>query len=182
MGAALPAPGARTTTSCEGQTCPSYRESAAGLSEDKVVTVICPKCKAENDLPDTLDRKIRYRCNVCKKRLANISNTNFGMVAAFALIAWWAIPVLVWVSVISARGASEYSDELALAYWGFQVSLVIGVTAMAMTVYFLQVGLRHRKSTGASPRGFRCFVLVSVLGACTCFAASGLAFAWWKWW
>jgi len=146
------------------------------------VTVFCPKCKAENQLSDILDRKTVYRCNVCQNKFADITNTNLGEDAAFTLIAWWAIPILVWFGVFSARGAFEYSSELSLAYWLFMLSAVIGVTVMGMTVHFLEVSLRHRKFTGVCPTGFRCFVLVSVLGACTCSAASGLAFAWWKWW
>jgi hypothetical protein len=152
------------------------------LNEVKLVKVICPKCNAENSLPDNLERKTPYSCYVCKRRFSNIVNKNLGRVAAYTLIAWWAIPVLVWKSVSSARGASEYSAELNLAYYGFLLSTIIGVAAIGIVVYYLGASSRHRKLIGVYPIGYKRFILISVLGSCTCFAASGLAFAWWKWW
>lgn len=151
------------------------------MSEDRLVTVVCPGCKAEKQLPDTVNRKVAYRYNVCKRRLTSISNTDFGRLSAFALMAWGTAAALVWVSVYLAPNTGPSSNELVVARMGFQLSFAIAVTTIAVTVYFLQKGLGHRKFVGVAPEGFRRFVLVSVLSACTCFAASGLAFAWWDW-
>ena len=145
------------------------------------MTVPSRKCDAEKQVTKNVNRKVAYRCNVCKRRLTSISNTNFGRLAAFALMAWGTAAAVVWVSVYLAPNTGPSSPELVLAGMGFELSLAIGVATMAVTVYFLQKGLRHRKFVGVGPQGFRRFVLASVLGACACFAASGLAFAWWDW-
>lgn|GEM_PF-3436899 len=146
------------------------------------MTVICPKCKAENQLPDTLDRKTAYRCNVCKSKFTRISNVNFGEAAAWTLVAWLIVPALVWGSVPLIRGASEYSTEITLAELGFILALGIGIAAILMTIFHLKQGLMHKKFTRGSPQGFRRFRWISGLSPFICFAASGLAFAWWKWW
>ena len=146
------------------------------------MTVVCPKCGAVNELPDSLNRKTRYRCHACDKWLSGISNTNFGIVAALVLMAWWAVPALAWASAYYERYDPAVNEVFHLAWCFFALSIPIGVTALAITVYFLAAGLRHRKFAGVNPRGFRRFVLIAVLGACTCFVASGLAYAWSRWW
>jgi uncharacterized protein (DUF983 family) len=146
------------------------------------VKVICPKCKAENQLPDMLDRKTIYKCDVCENRLTRISKTDYGKVAAFMVIAWLVIPIIVWIAVLLAKDVSEYSFEYFLVGNGFMLSILIGIINIFIIAFLLWRGLKHKRFTGFSPQSFQRFVFVSVLCACTCFAASGLAFAWWKWW
>ena len=146
------------------------------------MTVICPKCNKENKLPETLDRKIAYRCHVCKKRFDGISNTNFGIAAALALVAWWATPALAWASALIDIDNPYINQEFSIAVIVLMLSIVIGVIAIVVTAYFSWEGVKHRRFTGVSPRSFPCFILISMLGACTCFTASGLAYAWYEWW
>src|SRR4030042_3178273 len=129
--------------------------------EDLPVNVMCPKCKAENHLPDSLNRKTTYKCYACKAELNCGSNTNFRKVAVGMLIAWWLAPGLVWAARPMITSAEEYSFQA----WIGQLSLCGGSflpfpTAMA-TIFLLWEGFRPRKLTGVSPKGFRAFVYAS---------------------
>jgi hypothetical protein len=128
------------------------------------VTVICPKCKVENCLPDPLDRKTTYKCYACKAELNCGSNYNFRKVAVVMLKAWWLVPVLVWAARPIVHSAKENSFQYwigGLFGWSpvFLLPLLFLATAFFVGEYFL-----HRKCTGSSPKGFRAFVLASMLG------------------
>ena len=138
------------------------------------MNVICPKCRAENHLPDSLNRKTTYKCHACQTEFDRISRTNFGKVAIVMLIAWWLVPVLVWVAPPIVHSAKENS----LQYWigglfgwspVFLFPLLLLATAFFIGEYFL-----HRKLTGVSPKGFRTFVCASIVGFSGCAAGIGL--------
>lgn len=135
-----------------------------GRLEDLPVKVICPECRAENQLPDSLDRKTTYKCHACQTRFDRISRINFGKVAIVMLIIWWLVPVLVWASrpiITSSKGYSSQGYIGLLFLWSpvFLFPLVVLATA-----FFMWQGFLHRKFTGASPKGFRAYVCASIVG------------------
>jgi hypothetical protein len=128
--------------------------------------VMCPKCGAENRLPDSLDRRGTYRCHLCKTRFTRISRTNFRLVAALTLAAWWVVPPLLWAGRHMIESApltpyinQEWFGNLFLFLPGLLLPWVIVATA-----YFLWQGFRHERFTGVWPRGYGTLLLVSVLG------------------
>src|SRR4030042_177295 len=130
--------------------------------EDLPVNVICPKCKAENHLPDSLNRKTTYKCYACKAELNCGSDTNFRKVAVVMLLAWWLVPVLVWASrpiITSSKGYSSQGYIGLLFLWSPVFLFPLLVLAAA---FFMWQGFLHRKLTGASPKGFRAFIFASV--------------------
>jgi len=123
------------------------------------MTVMCPKCRAGNRLPDRLDRKNTYQCHLCETRFTRISNTNFRLVAILTLAAWWVVPPLLWtVRPIIALTGEEAFGTLLIYLPGLLPWVIVA------TVYFLWQGLRHERFTGVSPKGLWPLLLVSVLG------------------
>jgi len=134
------------------------------------MTVTCPRCRAENRLPDILDRKAAYRCSVCKTGFGQISGTNFKKVAFFSLIAWWTAPILVWISRPMIESAQAYSLQEWIGNLFLYSPLFVLPLIILGTVLFTFQGFRHMKFTGLSPKGFGYFVLASLLGCSTCVA------------
>ncbi len=83
-------------------------------------------------------------------------------------MAWWAVPILVWVSRPMIESAPPYSYQEGLGNLFLYSPLFLVPFIVLGTVIFLFEGFRHMKFTGVSPKGFGYFVLVSVLGCCTC--------------
>lgn len=127
------------------------------------MNVICPKCRAENRLPDSLNRNTTYKCNACQTEFGRISRINFGKVAIVMLIIWWLVPVLVWASrpIIHSAEISFLEWIGGLFLWS---PLYLLPLLLLVTAFFLWEGFPHKKFTGASPKGFRAFILASVLG------------------
>lgn len=134
----------------------------------QTVIVVCPNCKAENRLADTLERNTVYQCYVCKTRFDRISTTNFKKVAACILLAWWAAPLLIWVSRPIGESAPAYSFQSYIATLFFWSTVFLLPLVVLATVFFLKEGFGHRKFTGVSPKGFRALVCASVLGCSAC--------------
>lgn len=130
--------------------------------------------RVENRLPDILDRKAAYRCSVCKTRFGQISGTNFWKVAAVALVAWWILPVLVWVSRPVIESAAPYGYQEGLGHLFLSSPLFVLPLILLGTALFLWKGFRHMKFTGLSPKGFGYFVLASILGCSACVAGIAL--------
>lgn len=110
---------------------------------------------------------------MCKNRLGKITSTNFVKAAAFMLVAWWAVPVLVWVSRPMIESAGPYGFQEQLGYILLYSPLFLLLLVLSGTAVFLLDGFGHRKFTGVSPKGFYIFIFASVLGLCT--STTGIA-------
>ena len=99
--------------------------------------VVCPKCKAENKLPDTLDRKSAYRCYACKKRFAAISSTDFGIVGGLLWMAWGVVPALAWASALIEKDTSSFVEDMAVALLVYSLAVAIGAIVIIVNFFCL---------------------------------------------
>jgi hypothetical protein len=133
--------------------------------------VTCLNCQAENHLPELIDRKNIYYCSVCRTKFDAISSANYGIVTACILVAWSALPILVWTSRPLIETAKEYSIQAWIGNLMLWSPLSALPFVLLATTYYLLEGLRHRKFTGISPKGFHLFAFLSLLGGCICITA-----------
>ena len=135
------------------------------------MTVICPKCKAENQLSDDLNRKVVYRCGACQVRFTRISNTDFRKATFWTIVAWFVPAAMIMASRPVSESANAYSSQSYIGNFIGYAGIILPPPVLLATVFFLWQGFRHLNFIKKSPRHFWSFAFVTVLGFGSCFAA-----------
>ncbi len=130
--------------------------------------VICPKCRAENDVPSSVEEGTKYYCCGCNTRFPNVYKRSYWKYFAVSLLLWCldSAVIAILLYVIASPGYSRHGWYVSLLVVAAALFLI---AALAVNIILVLDARRVKEFVGVAPRGYNALIaMLIVIGGPVC--------------